>query len=481
VRSIAPASRLIRAVGLLPLALLVVYACILGLDLGGSPTEDFFGTWVYNLLIGASALLCVLRAVAVPVERIVWVLVGLALTCWTASELHFELVLADEEFTPYPSIGDWLFLAFYPLVYSAFVLLARLRIREFQGSLWLDGLIASLGVASVTGAILLPAISSEDWDTLGAAVNLAYALGDILLLSLVVGIFSLTGWRPGRPWALLGVGLALVVLADVAFLALSTAEKYAEGSLIDVLWPAATLTMGYAAWQAIPPRRDIRLDGARLFVVPCLVALLALTVLAVSSIGDLSAVALGSATATLALVIVRLAITLAENQRRLATSRREAHTDALTRLDNRRRLAHDLDEELELAGRERQGVLLLFDLDGFKGFNDRFGHPAGDALLTRLGEALRKAMLDGARAYRLGGDEFCVLVPAGAPDVGRIERAAKDALRETGEEYTVTASSGKVIFPAEGTTFAQVMSVADARLYGDKAQRRSTADRSSAG
>lgn len=47
------------------------------------------------------------------------VLVGLALTCWTASELYFELVLADEEFTPYPSLGDWLFLAFYPMVYCA--------------------------------------------------------------------------------------------------------------------------------------------------------------------------------------------------------------------------------------------------------------------------------------------------------------------------------------------------------------------------
>jgi two-component system, cell cycle response regulator len=183
------------------------------------------------------------------------------------------------------------------------------------------------------------------------------------------------------------------------------------------------------------------------------------------------------ATATLAVVIVRLAVTQAENQRRLAASRREAHTDALTRLGNRRRLAHDLEEELEMALRDSQGALLLFDLDGFKGFNDRFGHPAGDALLSRLGAALRKAMRDGARAYRLGGDEFCVLVPAGSSDVELIERAATDALREKGTDYAVAASSGKVIFPAEGRTFAQVMSVADARLYSDKAQRRSQPDR----
>ncbi|HYN50690.1 MAG TPA: GGDEF domain-containing protein [Thermoleophilaceae bacterium] len=476
-RSIAPASRALRALALAPPILFGAYACVLAFDLGAAGLEDFFSTWVYNFLIAAAALLCVTRAVAVPAERIVWLLVGLALTCWTASELHFELFLADEEFTPYPSVGDWLFLAFYPLVYAAFVLLARLRIREFQSSLWLDGLIAALGVASVTAALVARFITLDGSDTLGSAVNLAYSLGDVILLSLVVGVFSLTAWRPGRPWALLGIGLALVAVADIAFFVLSAEDVYFEGSLVDLLWPAAMLTIGYGAWQAIPPRRDIRLDGARLFLVPCLVALLALAVLAVSSFGELDPVAPILATATLALVILRLAVTLAENQRRLATSRREAHTDALTRLGNRRRLAHDLEEELELAVRDSQGALLLFDLDGFKGFNDRFGHPAGDALLARLGDALRKAMRDGARAYRLGGDEFCVLIPAGSPDFAKIEHAATQALRERGDDYSVAASSGKVIFPAEGATFAQVMSVADARLYTDKAQRRPLPDR----
>ena len=475
-RSIAPTSRVLRALALVPPILFLAYACVLALNLGGAALEDFFSTWIYNSLIAAAALLCVARAVAVPAERIVWVLVGFALTCWMASELHFELFLADDEFTPYPSVGDWLFLAFYPLVYAAFVLLARLRIREFQNALWLDGLIASLGVASVTAALVTPFITLEKSDTLGSAVNLGYALGDVVLLSLVVGVFSLTAWRPGRPWALLGLGLALVAVADIAFFVMSAEDLYFQGSLVDLLWPAAMLTIGYGAWQAIPPRRDIRLDGARLFLVPCLVALLALAVLAV---GSFRSVPVGPvlATATLALVIVRLAITLAENQRRLATSRREAHTDALTRLGNRRRLAHDLEEELELAVRDSQGALLLFDLDGFKGFNDRFGHPAGDALLARLGDALRTTMGGGARAYRLGGDEFCVLVPAGSPDVAKIARASTEALMEEGEDYSVAASAGQVVFPAEGTTFAQVMSVADARLYADKAERRSLPDR----
>ena len=70
-----------------------------------------------------------------------------------------------------------------------------------------------------------------------------------------------------------------------------------------------------------------------------------------------------------------------------------------------------------------------------------------------------------------------MLAPAGSPDLEQIERAATEALTENGDHYAVAASRGKVIFPAEGRTFAQVMSVADARLYADKAQRRSQPDR----
>jgi predicted signal transduction protein with EAL and GGDEF domain len=79
---------------------------------------------------------------------------------------------------------------------------------------------------------------------------------------------------------------------------------------------------------------------------------------------------------------------------------------------------------------------------------------------------------DRARAYRLGGDEFCVLVPAGSAEADRIESAALEALSEGGHDDGVAASSGRVEFPAEAATFSQVMAVADARLYDDKAERR---------
>ena len=109
-----------------------------------------------------------------------------------------------------------------------------------------------------------------------------------------------------------------------------------------------------------------------------------------------------------------------------AELRDAAMTDSLTGLPNRRRLMRDL----ETAVGDGQARLALFDLDGFKGYNDTFGHLAGDALLTRLGHRLAEAVAGTGVAYRLGGDEFCVLA-RGATSTATID-AAVEALTEPG-------------------------------------------------
>lgn len=115
----------------------------------------------------------------------------------------------------------------------------------------------------------------------------------------------------------------------------------------------------------------------------------------------------------------------------LRTVRREleahANTDGLTGLGNRRKLLADLERHVRTARSGELVVLTLFDLDGFKNYNDTFGHPAGDALL-RLGSALADAVRPfGGQAYRPGGDEFCVLAAAVRQDA--MEQAAGRALR----------------------------------------------------
>jgi two-component system, cell cycle response regulator len=110
-------------------------------------------------------------------------------------------------------------------------------------------------------------------------------------------------------------------------------------------------------------------------------------------------------------------------------------------------------------------VLILLDLNGFKGYNDTFGHLAGDALLQRLGGALQTTLAGTARAYRLGGDEFCVLAPATSAD---IESPARHALSEQGEGFAIAAASGSVRIPAEAGTATDALRLADQRMYAAK-------------
>ena len=121
-------------------------------------------------------------------------------------------------------------------------------------------------------------------------------------------------------------------------------------------------------------------------------------------------------------------------------------------------------------------MLALFDLDGFKAYNDAFGHPAGDLLLRRLGARL--AEIGGREvAFRMGGDEFCILLPAdGSADlVGR----AQLALSESGEGFTVGASAGTVALPAEARTVSEALAIADRRMYAQKRGGRTSASNQS--
>jgi two-component system cell cycle response regulator len=129
----------------------------------------------------------------------------------------------------------------------------------------------------------------------------------------------------------------------------------------------------------------------------------------------------------------------------------------------------DIDAGLADDGRGLKLILALYDLDGFKLYNDTFGHPAGDALLARLGEALQATVRNFGTAYRMGGDEFCVLVPAGAEAGERVVRHAADALSEEGEGFSIHCSYGAAYIPAETSNGAEALRLADQRMYEDKA------------
>jgi two-component system, cell cycle response regulator len=124
-------------------------------------------------------------------------------------------------------------------------------------------------------------------------------------------------------------------------------------------------------------------------------------------------------------------------------------------------------------------VLALFDLDGFKHYNDTFGHPAGDALLVRLGANLAAYLHGRGHAFRMGGDEFCVLFQAAGENHESIVRGAAAALSEQGDGFTVRCSYGAISLPIESSSAPDALRIADQRMYASKHAGRMSAGRQS--
>jgi two-component system cell cycle response regulator len=146
-----------------------------------------------------------------------------------------------------------------------------------------------------------------------------------------------------------------------------------------------------------------------------------------------------------------------------------AYHDALTGLPNRRRLMDTLDAA------DGRHLLAFFDLDGFKIYNDSFGHMEGDLLLRRLGRKLDKAVGTRGVAYRLGGDEFCILAPMGDDEGDGLIADCLEALSEQGEGFVVRASWGGVVVPDEAPNATAALVMADQRMYEDKGVGRASA------
>ncbi len=162
-----------------------------------------------------------------------------------------------------------------------------------------------------------------------------------------------------------------------------------------------------------------------------------------------------------------------EKQALLGESRIEARTDALTDLANRRALASDLARATAAPPGPRELLLVMFDLDGFKQYNDTFGHAAGDALLRRLGGHLADAAGQVGSAYRMGGDEFCLLARCSADAAERLLDEAIQALEASGEGWQIGCSHGAVWIPSEAPTETQALALADERMYANKTSRSS--------
>src|SRR5829696_5906242 len=425
-----------------------------GLSLGPI-TSDY----AHNVIEVLAGLLCLGGAWQARREQNAWLLIGIGVLAWALGNLYYTVVLYDMESPPIPSPADAGFLLFPVLGMIGVLALVRARTHDVPKTLWTDGSIAALAVTAVSAAVIFQAaFDNVSGKTMVVATTLAYPLTDLLLIGVIVGALASTGWRLDRTWVTLAAGIGVFWIADSFYLVESVTGTLSSPSWYDIGWSLGLLLVAFASWQPAAVRRPAVPEGLRFISVPLAFGAVGLAMLIYGCLTDMNPVAVGLSALPLVAVMARLTLTFRENVSMLHTSRDEALTDALTGLGNRRALLRQLAHLVPDADDARPVVLVLFDLDGFKHYNDTFGHPAGDALLVRLGANLETYLSGRGRAFRMGGDEFC-------------------ALFEPGEGFNVTSSYGSITLPREAQDATEALRIADQRMYAQKNAGRTSATR----
>jgi diguanylate cyclase (GGDEF)-like protein len=463
---------------------LLVAACLLGtvifaahglIDPVANGEDLLFGLWLYNGVILLAGIACFLRAARVREERAAWISFGLAQLCWVTANLIYTFFYASDKSPPYPSAADAFWLTDYVLYIAGFILLGRSRRQRLDLGTTLDIAIGVAALATLYVAVVITQVldGAQGYPLAALLTNLSYPICDFALIATMIVFIGIGAQRLRGELLALTIGFVLFALGDGGFLVQGARGTYVFGGVIEISFLAAAVAI--AAATALPPARVVEasLTRRRRVAIPLVGGTIATAVLIEASIDGTHPVTMVLAAATLGLVLARTAIDRVQIERLLRTSEVEARTDALTGLANRRSLIGDLGARIA-AG--EPSYLALLDLNGFKHYNDTYGHAAGDGLLRRIACSLERASAASTQAYRLGGDEFCLLGHGG--DEGEVGAVAA-AVVESGERFVVTASFGSASCPAEASDATDVLRLADRRMYAAKDGRRESAGRQS--
>jgi diguanylate cyclase (GGDEF)-like protein len=427
--------------------------------------------WAVPLAATLAATAVALRVTTVEHERRAWtpLAVGLA-ACALGSLLWAAFRGHAGDARPSPSHALWL--AFYPAAYLTISSLLRRSFVRAPANMWLDGLLAAMTFSAVGVALIHgPLFHQGNGPTAALAMQVTYALGDVLLLALIIGVVAMSGWRPGRRWPLIGAALLCWLAADVINLNDIARGETAVPAIALAGWTLGFGLLALAPWHRADEPEGLRVEGLRTLLAPSVCSAIALGMLALDQAVATNTVTVVLALGAVAFALARTTLTLREVQL-LADARHESLIDELTGLPGRRHFYRRLDGALRQAEAESVPLgLLIFDLDRFKELNDTLGHGAGDTLLQLVGRRLREALGRSTLLARTGGDEFAVLLAPGQGTDGalraarKVEEAISRPFAVEGLELDIGVSIGVAIYPEHATEESELLRRADVAMY----------------
>ncbi len=386
---------------------------------------------------------------------------------WLTAEAGYTVTTSDVSETPAAWV-DWAYILANPFLYAGVLLLASAVMQQAVPAVWLDGLVIALAGCAI-GSLLVPDLLAE---VMGSPAQIVIAVSDpltaLLLLSLVLAIVALLGRAAGPMWWLLLAGAALMWIADILWLFGLDDQTYFNGSLIDLGWPTSLFLMAAAAWTR-PVRGPINRDAGWLLPLTVTMVAFAIVLFATRQPVPLATVLLAAGAVLAGGARSVLAFRSASAR---SEAQRQAATDDVTGLANRRGLALALDGELT-----DQQALLLVHIDHFRQINDTLGHQAGDEVLGQVGERFAATVGPGCTVARLGDNEFAILLPPGSglleatTTAEGLQRCVATPFRATGIELAVEISVGIAFHPHHGSTLSELLRTADRAVFRAKRDR----------
>lgn len=473
-----PVSRWLLQVGSVLFGAYFVYVLV---PTAPGAAADFFDNKVFSALLLIPAVICLIRGFTSTGSRRVWLAIGIGILFWWGGDLYSRLFFEGATVRPVPSTADMLYLMFYPSVFVGIFALLR-RLSDVPRTLWLQGVIAALAVAAIDATLVLETWNGADVSSsaAGMATQLAYPMADLVLLMLVFGGRAVAGGQLGRAWNWMTGALVLLAVADSLHLYQVANGQYHPGGLIDVLWPGAMLLIAFAALDddGAIERREV---NRRWLTLPSAIfASMAAMIVVLDHFKSFGLQTIAPAIGAIVIVIIDMALVQRDNLDLLERVREESFVDLVTGIPNRRALIRDLEYHCAESTNEEPAVLILLDLRGFKAYNDKFGHAAGDALLRRLGNNLARAASGFGGAYRHSGDEFGVIAFGGHEQAPGIARVTSQALYERGDGFEISALAGIVMIPLESRDPIAILKLADQRLYAEKYKHTTVSPQQSA-
>ena len=451
------------------------------------------------VLLGLGATVAALRLWSTSPA---WRRMAIAFGCWWVGDLIwfvYEVVLNQD---PFPSLADAGYLAFYPC--AAWALLSfpsAARRRSDWMKLGLDALTVLLCAAmGIWYLVVGPTVHEHSNSGLAQVLNVAYPIGDLLLLFGVIVNLMRRATVGDMAMRILVAGVSSLVVADVAFARLSLSGEY-DGGIPDAFWATAwclfflAVVAARRANEEAAAARPSRSDGhpslaglgrsrprpneEKLARLPYLAVALAYGLLLFvgrrAAVYPLDGLIIGSALITF-VVLVRQVSMISENGRLMSRLRNLANVDPLTGIPNRRAFFEEAESLFEggpLGSNPSRHAVLMVDVDYFKEVNDTYGHRAGDKVLSVVAACVKSQLRSADLVGRYGGDELVIALadcdgPAAFAVADRIHTvvAATPIVTEDGV-VSVTLSIG-VAGSDNGEGLLPVLARADLALYDAK-------------